>query len=66
MSPNPIGVASQTQAHLDAFNAQHPDQMAAHLRGEHGMNLKPYEAHDPFTLKCLHYLAHGSMPGVDR
>jgi hypothetical protein len=46
------------QTHLDAFDAQHPDQMTAHLRGEHGWTIWPDEEDDLCTLKAMHRVAH--------
>jgi hypothetical protein len=46
------------QDHLDAFDAQHPQQQTAHLRGEHGWTIWPEEEDDLCTLKAMHRCAH--------
>lgn len=46
------------EAHRATFDTSHPDQMTAHLRGEHGWTIFEYEADDMTTLKAMHRCAH--------
>ena len=44
--------------HLEAFDRSHPDQMTAHMRGEHGWTILTTEEGDAATLRAMHRVAH--------
>jgi hypothetical protein len=49
------------QSHLDSFAASHTDQMTAHLRGEHSVDVWLHERTDAQTLATLHREAHRKL-----
>lgn len=46
------------QSHLDAYAESHPDQMVAHLTGEHGWTVHEHERGDRLVLQAMHRVAH--------
>lgn len=58
MNQNATAHQHPMQAHLDAYADSHTDQMAAHMRGEHGWTVHEHELGDRLFLLSAHLVAH--------